>query len=192
MSCAVPYKKEIMLVTGEKVFLDFELSDARIANDSFIEYWLVDQYYKAIKDLLDLYKKSELPNRMIKGQDYTIVNGIYHSKGRSFGFYCPDDDSIIYDADTIAGLSRVPAEFIFAHELGHKIAKYRLTDDEMKELAYLANVSYDNKEAINETYADACGSILCPDGKSYYQYLDCDYDRDECIKRLVLKSCYKC
>lgn len=199
MSDFISFKSKSLLDNGVEVSYNLNipvLGDSAEAQNNemlMIEPILTHQYLSAIKDVLSSYRLSPLPERFIERQKFLIAClptffGLY-------GLFNLVGDNIIVDADTIIGAKRhqVLPDFLFGHEMGHKIAKYRATAEVYEEIARVLGISfYDNNYVVKETYADECGNmvspIICEHG-----ILPCPLDehKREGIKRLILNNIYR-
>ncbi len=153
--------------------------------DKFVTKNIIAQELRSLKSSIETYKESELPNVFLNNQKFIVTDKLPF---QIFGyFYLPNDD-IVLDADTVSNIRSVGANFLFGHEMGHKIAKYRNTKISYKEIASIYGLSiYGNERFFSEVFADICGYIVSPNIEIDQETTD----RAEYLKRKVLKDIYK-
>ena len=180
------------LATAE-INIKIPLSDSAVIreDDDFIDNILVNQYCNGLESAVFDFENSELPSIFINGQRFLITNNLPVG---FYGLFClTEDDLIVADADTISNIRKLRASYLLAHEMGHKIAKYRDTREAYKELAQIFGISLkEHEDIIAEIYADICGNIVTDSND--YHLIDRPVSKadNEHAKQLVLKSVYKC
>lgn len=153
---------------------------------------LNSQYSNAVTCVIADYKNSLLPLKFIENQNICVTN--LGDCSNIYGLFELNGDDILVDANAICSMiADIRSSFLFGHEMGHKIAKYRANDATYIQLANILGISfYDNQNIIKETFADECGNIVCP--------IRCEHgilpspltpNKIEGVKRLVLSTAYK-
>lgn len=195
----IPIEKEIMLFDGSKLKIDTEVRlDGPIAIDD--EYsgigidMLIEQYIRSVKSTIAAYKKSELPESFIRGQEYIVTDVSYFdldSYHLILGLFNLVYDLILFDPDSISGIGFDP-NFLMGHEVGHKISKYKLDDNTREEIRSILGIPTMNDYIIEETFADACGDIVQNETINNYSFLPNDPIRREKMRTIALRTSYKC
>lgn len=149
-------ERNITVDTDIKLTFDREVDDN--IDDSFVVDTIIYQGLNSIKRSISAYEQSDLPNRFLEGQRFILTNKLpYYIYGY---FYLPNDD-IVLDADSMNNIRRVEANFLFGHEMGHKIIRYRDTSKSFAEIAKVLQMGIDGNEYnLKELYADICGLIV--------------------------------
>lgn len=191
----IPVKKDIMLLDGKRIIIDVDVQfDGPIAVDEegyeFGVEMMISQYSNAVKRSIEAYKNSDLPTRFIEFQEFFVADLSFLGYGH-FGIYDRRSDTILFDPNAISGIG-CRTEFLFGHEVGHKIGKYKLDDDAREEIRSLLGLCTYNEHIISETFADACGDIVLNKPNSYYQFLPNDEKSREKLKNLALRASYRC
>lgn len=196
----IPVKKNIMLLDGSKITID---TDIRINGPVVIDEkdsefgvnMLIEQYLRAVKNAIESYKNSLLPNKFIERQEYIVTDISYYdiqTFHHILGAFNLLYDLILFDPDSISGILYDP-KFLMGHEAGHKISKYKLDDKTKAEIRSILGLSSMNEYIIEETFADACGDIV--EGNDYsnnYQFLPPDPIKREHMRAIALRTSYKC
>lgn len=186
--------KEIALLDGIRITIDIDilLSDTAIIReeDSFIDDMLVNQVLNGLKDSIERYKESEMPNKFIKNQRYIITNKL---PSNIKGVFSSIRDEIYVDADVISGITNLGAAFLHGHEVGHKIEKYFNLLAVYEEIAHILDLSVSGNEyLISETFADECGNITAQSNIDHglLRY-PLEQEKREYIHRKILYNLYK-
>lgn len=196
----VPIKKDIMLFDGKKISIDVDIPiDGPIMVDeegyeAGVEL-LINQYYREVKRAIEAYNKSDLPSSFIDSQKFLVKDVSYYDYEefhRIYGLYNYYYDIILFDPDAISGIWHITPEFLIGHEVGHKIAQYKMNDEDKEEIRSLLGLCTVNEHIIQETFADACGDIVNNKLGCYYQFLSTADERQERLKRIALKTSYRC
>jgi hypothetical protein len=190
------YNSKTQLNNGIKVICNFNIPVSGAEEDKVYESRmeslkpkLTTQYLTAIKEVLKRYEYSPLPKKFISNQSIFVTKMPVYDE--LYGLYKLVGDDIVVDADTICNLYiRLQASFLFGHEMGHKIAKYKATDELYEEMASILGISLnENYYAITETFADECGNMISP--------IICEHgvlasplneNKREGIRRLILRN----
>ncbi|MDE5630707.1 MAG: M48 family metalloprotease [Bacilli bacterium] len=193
-------QKDICLMDGTRIKVDIHIplrfnSVLDESQDEWVMEMLNNQVLKGLRDSIAAYKNSELPDKFLYPQKYTITN-VFPEK--VLGAFCLDGDDIIVDADTISNIGKTESSFLLGHEMGHKIAKYIDTMDALISIASSFGISVEgNEEFLNEAYANLCGIITCGNNDipllnfSSYSLNDIlSNGHTEHLKRKVLSNIY--
>lgn len=195
----IPIEKEIMLFDGSKLKIDTEvrLNGPIAIDDEYSEIgidMLIEQYIRSVKSAIAAYKKSELPELFIRGQEYIVTDVSYFdldSYHHILGLFNLVYDLILFDPDSISGIGFDP-NFLMGHEVGHKISKYKLDDNTREEIRSILGILTMNDYIIEETFADACGDIVQNEAINNYSFLPNDPIRREKMRTIALRTSYKC
>lgn len=195
----IPIEKEIMLFDGSKLKIDTEvrLNGPIAIDDEYSEIgidMLIEQYIRSVKSAIAAYKKSELPESFIRGQEYIVTDVSYFdldSYHHILGLFNLVYDLILFDPDSISGIGFDP-NFLMGHEVGHKISKYKLDDNTREEIRSILGIPTMNDYIIEETFADACGDIVQNEAINNYSFLPNDPIRREKMRTIALRTSYKC
>lgn len=169
MSKILNYSSETLLNNGVKVICNLNIPVIGNEKDEIYDMrmdsskpMLTSQYLNAVKNVLKHYEMSPLPRRFIEGQEILITQ--FPKYEGLYGIFDLVRDIILVDADTILGARKNEcSSFLFGHQMGHKIAKYRATSELYKSIADILGISLDgNFPILNETYADECGNMVSP------------------------------
>ena len=146
------------IIVDTDILVTFEEEVRDDIDDSFLVNTLIYQSVEGIKSAIRRYEESGLPNRFLKGQRFIATNKLHrHIYGY---FYLPNDD-IVLDADAISNIRRIESSFLFGHEMGHKIIRYRDTSSSQKEIARIFQMSIEgNERNLKELYSDIVGLIV--------------------------------
>lgn len=186
--------KNIFLPDGKSIIIDIDIPfNGELDEEkdySFIEETIIDGLYNGSKKAIDCYQASELPNKFIKRQNFFITNNIPNIL---LGV-CDESGDIYLDADAIQGIRYVSAEFLLAHEVGHKILRYIDKNRVYKDIADVLGIDVDNFQIfLTETFANACGNIAS--GLECYDFLgerfSIEATQSEEIKRRTLYNIYR-
>lgn len=185
-------KKDICLFDGTKIKIDIniplsdDVPEERI-NDELFDDILINQLLQGLKDSIAAYKNSELPNSFLHPQKIIITNIL---PMKLYGAFNIIGDDIIVDADAISNIRRIGNGFLFGHEMGHKIDKYRNTEEAYQDIARSLSISENALPILKEIYADICGLIVANSNEPSAYLGDVSNDRCEYLKGRVLKNIY--
>lgn len=185
--------KKYFLPEGIDIHLDIEipLSDSAIIpeDNSFMESTLANQCITGLKSAIEDYKRSELPNAFLTPQEITITNKM---PLEIYGAFTLIGDEMFVDADAISDIKGIQSSFLFAHETGHKIEKYRDLSETYEAIASTLGIGVSGNELLlKEIFADACGSIAVPNTfDSWGISNDLEEERCKHIMKLSLKGMY--
>lgn len=148
--------RNIVVDTDILLTFDSEVRDD-IDDKEFVDI-IVSQGLRNIKKLIQAYEQCDLPNIFLTDQRFIITNKLPSS---IHGYYSIPSDDIVLDADSISNIRRIESSFLFGHEMGHKIDRYRDTLEAYKEIAKVFQMSMEgNEHNLKELYADICGLIV--------------------------------
>ena len=152
------------------------------AEEEFLET-IAKQCFSSIKRCVSAYEKSPLPERFIKSQDFIITN---HLPSNIYGYYSQSGD-IFLDADAINGMRSFSSQFLFGHELGHKIIEYR----DVEKCYNIIGRVYDTSEKSfqKEVLSDIFGSIVS--GRNEIDRYPMEEEVQNQLKLEALKSVYR-
>lgn len=199
MSKIVTYSSVNVLRNNVKVVCNIDIpvlgketDEIYDSKSEFIFPILTNQYIDSVKKVVCSYEKSPLPSRFLVNQEILITK--LPTDSGLHGVFNLIGDNIIINADTILNIyGEIPADFLFGHEMGHKIAKYKALKEVYQEIADILGISvYGNDGILSETYADECGNMVSSqiiDHGILPQPLD-EYRR-EGIQKTILKSMYR-
>lgn len=141
------------------------------------------QCFNSIKRCVSDYEKSPLPERFIKSQEFIITN---HLPSNIYGYYSQRGE-IFLDADAIRGIRGYSSQFLFGHELGNKIQRYRDVGPCYDIISRVYDTSEESfKRAV---LSDIFGSIVSGEKEIY------DYPMEEEVQSQLtleaLKSVYR-
>ena len=191
-------QKDICLMDGSKIKVDIRIplrydSVLDEEQDEWVKEMMVNQVIRGIKESIDAYKASELPNKFLYPQTYVITN-----ESPYLGTFISGCDDIILDADGISDIRRVKNSFILGNQMGYKIDKYTDTTDAYASIAssFGMNVQ-DNEDFLREMYTNICGLIVSGDNATPLAPLEGNSLPEELseghtnhLKRQVLRNIY--
>jgi len=128
--------------------------------DQFLTEIFFPQYVRALRKAVLAYLDSDLPEYFLNGLR-VLVGSIPIWDNRRAAYY-PHDDLIFIDADTLnIGACGNPGQFIYGHELGHRIMRFRGSDATDKAIDYASSVlATCDRAFLLEMMADAFGSLI--------------------------------
>lgn len=160
--------------------------------DKFLSEILFPQYTRALKRSHDCYMASDLPEKFLSGSNVTVMSlnvpvyGIY-------GFYQSNSDLIFIDTDTLAlGCKAGPGEFIYGHELGHRILHKKnvlASESAISDVCSFLAISY--RKLALELLCDAFGELVSSGSESDFNTL-LNEKAVEGLKRIALKLAWSC
>ena len=154
-------------------------SEKQEAIEQIMEDYMAPQYFRCVKKFLESLKNADIPEKLYHGQE-VIVKG-FDIDEIAKAFYQIDTKQIYFDANAMI---LQEADFIFAHELGHKTLYVKSKGLETFGLARdLLELSDLHK--LNELLADAFGAIVT--GKSLNNVSELPELKQEGLKRLMLR-----
>lgn len=186
--------KKIVLMDGKKITIDidipFEGELDETCDYSFIEEMIISGLYRGTKEAIDSYQASELPNKFIENQKFIVTNNLPSDVlGR-----CSESADIYLDADAMQGIRSVSANFLLAHEVGHKILRYIDKDQALKDIGNIIGLPLEHYEIfLSEIFANACGNLASKD-ENYDVVGDritFDEHTSEAIKQKTLYNIYR-
>lgn len=125
-------------------------------DDSDIENMLINQYLRGIRSAILSYRNSELPSVFLEDQNIVVTNKLPED---IYGAMTMVGDTMIIDADAISDIRAIEASFLFAHEMGHKIIKYRPMKDSRGLVSSFLGVNEHAKKLIDEALSDEMGNM---------------------------------
>ena len=152
------------------------------AEEEFLKI-MADQCFSSIKRCVSAYEKSPLPERFIKSQDFIITNYLPRD---IYGYYS-QKGNIYFDADAINGIRGFSNQFLFGHELGYKIQRYR----DVEPCYDIIRRVYDTSEETFQrlVLSDIFGSIVS--GKKEMDDYPMEEEVQSQLKLEALKSIYR-
>lgn len=146
------------IIVDTDILVTFEEEVRDDIDDSLLVNTLIYQSVEGIKSAIRKYEESELPNRFLKGQRFIATNKLHR---HIYGYFYLSNDDIVLDADAISNIRRIESSFLFGHEMGHKIIRYRDTSSSQKEIARIFQMSIEgNERNFKELYSDIVGLIV--------------------------------
>ena len=128
--------------------------------EKFVEEILAPQYFNAMRSIISKFECSLLPDDLIYKQKVRL-----EPLGRGLtGVYDRRADIIIEDLDTSVIRDRGP--YIFGHEFGHKLLKFKhkeAVEHALWEIAGIVGIS--NKNDLKEILCDGVGNVLTQEHK---------------------------
>lgn len=150
--------------------------------EEFLEL-IANQCFSSIKRCVSAYEKSPLPERFIKSQNFIVTNDLPRD---IYGYYSQSGD-IFLDADAINGIRGYSSQFLFGHELGYKIQRYR----DVEPCYDIIRRVYDTSEETFQraVLSDIFGSIVS--GKKEIDDYPMEEEVQNQLKLEALKSVYR-
>lgn len=177
-------EKTICLPYGVTVIIDlaFPIGENYIeeaVNSSFIDDVFTNQIVRGVREVITKYSESALPINFIEGQKVIVTTNLPYDV---YGSFDTRTDIIYLDPDRLSiAFKAATPEFIFAHEIGHKIQKYRDTASAYEDISHFFGISPYNTHLLGEVYSDIVGNII------RYGYLD-EADRQTLAGAGVIQS----
>lgn len=134
--------------------------------EKMLDTMLFPQYVRALTNAIQMYKHSELPDHFLYDQ-IVIIKQLPVMYDGILGYYHRGNDTIVLDCDSFSiGFKNGSGEFLYGHENGHRILRYkaRYKERALKEVKSIVGTS-DNYIA-EELLCDAFGYLVNPKGKS--------------------------
>ena len=149
----------------------------------FAEEMWFPQYFRAVKRIIDVYERSEMPLRYIIGQEIDIFPMI-----ERVGMYSVFSGKISMDNDSMLDISIVGSGAqIFGHEMGHKL----LCVKESNELLENVQEYFGTTEKwAHEIIAELTGEIVANDDTAV-KISFIDGRTQEFFKRQILKLAWQ-
>ena len=132
---------------------EFAITIPERTEEEFLEM-MANQYFSSIKRCVSAYEKSPLPERFLKSQAFIVTNVLPRNV---YGIYAIDGN-IYFDADAINGIRVFSSQFLFGHELGYKIQRYRDVEPCYDIIRRVYDTSEENFQRL--VLSDIFGSIV--------------------------------
>lgn len=195
-------EKYICLPYGVNLYIDIELpiDEIALANPDYeessekVKELIVSQITGSIMRNLESYASSELPSRFLAGQNIVVTTKLIDD---NLGTFDRRTDIIRLDPDRISlAMDGLQASFLFGHEMGHKIQKYKNPQDTYGEIANFFGMGLSNDILLREIYSDIVGNMASQsklDRGIYIPHLQTSLSPEESnyIKKRVLNSIYR-
>lgn len=186
-------EKKIVLADDININIDLSIpifTDRVIEDDGFIDDIMIKQCLRGLKEAISTYKSSELPDRFISGQEIIITNDLPEG---IYGAMSMIGDMMLIEADAISDIRPVKASYLFAHEIGHKIERYRDMSESKNMVAHLLGIGlYGHERMISEALADEVGNIAVrenSDACRFNYYLE--DEQHKVLQHTILKDIYR-
>ncbi len=185
--------KRICLEDGINILVDLQIPlsiDKITFDDSMIEDLMINQCLHGLKEAISSYRCSKLPNIFLTGQEIIITNELPDD---IYGSMTLLGDTMFVDADAISDIRPIKASFLFGHEMGHKISKYRPMADSKELMARLLGIGLlGHERVINEALADEFGTIVTGGYSSsnrFNEYLADEHHK--LLQHTILRDVYR-
>lgn len=177
-----PYCINVLVLADIYVRDEHAITIPERAEEEFLKT-VANQCFSSIKRCVSAYEKSPLPERFIKSQDFIITNNLPRD---IYGYYS-QKGNIYFDADAINGIRGFSSQFLFGHELGYKIQRYR----DVGPCYDIIRRVYDTSEQSFQSLvlSDIFGSIVS--GKKEIDDYPMEKEVQNQLKLEALKSVYR-
>ena len=135
-----------------------ELSEQKENIERCAEELLFPQYFHAMRRHIERYDCSQLPTRLLDGQQVIILPLSY----QMLGGYNILNKVIYLDCNSVCGIGEISGDNLFGHELGHKAMDVKSGAEWLlKEVASILGVGYwENCQKLKELVADETGNLV--------------------------------
>ena len=120
-----------------------------------MEELVFPQYFGSMKKVIDSFKRSPLPDRLIYKQKVSVYPLNYKAS------YNTVTREVFIDNDALNGIFET-AECYFGHEIGHKMLFNKASDDILSQVMDV--IEWHNIVSAHEIFSHATGNVL--DGKT--------------------------
>lgn len=180
--------KEVCLFDGTKISIGINIplsqKDTTEREDEWMNGVLIDQIVNGFNSAKDAYDNSPLPNKYLNHTRFIVLNSLENLTEANMR---PNDD-IILDADGISGIGS-KSEYVFGHEMGHKIIRHIDRKEALRDIADILVVSQDYEALLEEIFANECGNIV---NKSSYDFVvPMSQAKRQGVQRRVLANIYR-
>lgn len=167
------------------------LSEKSESIDQFLSEIFFPQYVRALRTAVLAYLASDLPEYFLRG--HRVLVGSIPIWEDSRAAYDPYDDLVIIDANALnLGAYGSSSQFIYGHELGHRIMHFRGTESTDKAIAFASSVlSTCDRTFLLEVMADAFGALISP-GKNSRFTDGLDPIKQEGLQLAALRLAWSC
>lgn len=159
--------------------------------DKFLSEILFPQYVRALRKAVLAYLNSNLPEYFLRGHRVLLDSFPIWDDRRAA--YDPYDDMVIIDADTLnMGAYGNSGQFVYGHELGHRIMHLRGSAVTDSAISFASSVlCTSNRVLLLEVIADAFGSLISTDKGSRFTE-DIDPIKREGLQKAALRLAWSC
>ena len=145
---------------------------------------MINQYVISIIKCIKAYELSPLPKRFINLQKFNVTNTEPYI---ICGTYNINNGDIYINPDSLIGIRDNLGEFVFGHEIGHKIQEFRNCEEvyEIVRRIYDTNNSY----FLEKIFSDICGTMVSQ--KKEIKRCPMNEEIHNILKQKVLKCIYR-
>ena len=152
--------------------------------EELLQSGLINQYVTNLKKCIIAYELSPLPERFINSQKFNITN----TEPYVFcGAYNINNGDIYLNPDSLIGISDYSGEFVFGHEIGHKIQEFRNCEEVYEIVRRIYNTN--NPYFLEEIFSDICGTMVSQ--KKEIKRYPMNEEIHNILKQKVLKCIYR-
>lgn len=159
--------------------------------DQFMSEIMFPQYIRALRSAILAYLNSDLPEYFLHGHRVKVCSlPIWSTTPAAYNYAT---DTVIIDADTLnIGYHGDSGQFVYGHELGHRIMHFRgqeITDRAISVASSILSLS--DRKLLLEVMADAFGSLISTGKNSRFtQYIE--PLKQEGLQRAALRLAWSC
>lgn len=157
--------------------------------ERFAEELLGPQYFRAMRQNIAAYERSELPIRLIRRQK-VIIRPLPRNLA---GQYLIPSQIILVDNDAVCGIKGWSGAFVVGHELGHKALHVKEGSKALlKEVSEILEVDFQsNFKRLCEVVADEVGNLASRsnEDRRLFSY-PIERMKREGIQKAILRFCW--
>lgn len=147
----------------------------------FAEEMWFPQYFRAVKQIVDVYEKSQMPLRYIVGQEIDIFPML-----DSVGIYSLSSGKIAIDNDSLLDIRKEGSGAqIFGHEIGHKILFVKDSNELLRNIESLLSI---RRKWSHEIIAELAGEVISNETSTIFRF---DERAKNYFKRQLLKLAWQ-
>lgn len=170
-----------VLISIPEICGSFESQDSEKLEqfERFMEEDIAPQYFRIVRKFLDTFQKADIPEKFYNKQE--IIVSSFHTPEKVRALYNWITREIYFDPNSLI-LS--DADFVFGHELGHKIIHVKSNGSQT--IKYASNIlSNSNTYEMEELLANALAAVMT--GKVDEYSAELPSLKQEGLKRAMLK-----
>ena len=184
-------RKDICLMDGTKVDISINIpieeKYTSEQEDEFIESMIIDQLMRGFNTGKEAYEASELPNKFLNYSKFHISNQLEYP---ILGIHHGDTHDISFDSNAISGIGVSP-DYLFGHELGHKISKFIDRKQAFKDIADILMMSDAYQYYLEEIFANECGNMVSGEENNEFYDQPLPEAKRKGIQRRILANVYR-
>lgn len=167
------------------------ISEKKENIDQFMSEIMFPQYIRALRNATMAYLNSDLPEYFLHGHRVEVYPfPIWSDTPAAYNY---SSDTIIIDADTLnIGSQGNPGQFVYGHEVGHRIMHFRGQEITDRAISLASSIlALSDRNFLLEVMADAFGSLISAGERSRFtEYIE--PVKQEGLQRAALRLAWSC